>query len=204
MEACTSVTILVPVVWLSAFTVVAYFLTLTIAAIVYAPSQPDIWQTSVYAVPWFSSHEQGPLTHKSSSSTSSTSTTSSSKTLRSKGIWDEELKDDEECASPRRCCPSIPNAPWARSFQNRSRRGRDRPFATRSQVIAANPHLPMPPPKAHPVPFAARYLELTRPFSNEVYDVDKPLPIPETLSQWIRADLAEGKTVHTRPPITPR
>jgi hypothetical protein len=154
---------------------------------------------SVYDVPWFISRVPPPLGHKSSGSTSSSKTIRV--TQRARCIWDDDVKDEEEAEPPRaRSCLSLPVAPWARSYQ-KNRRGLDRPFATRSQVIAANPDIPVPPPKAYPLPIAARYLEISRPFPIEA-DHDKPLP--QTLSQWVRADIAEGRDVHTRPPITPR
>jgi len=199
--ACSSATVLVPVAWLSSFTVLVYFLTLTITTVVYAPSTPEIWSTSVYAVDWFvpsTTHSPYPPQHKRSLSNSSTAYSIN----RTKGVWadDEEEAAGKGTSNPRRSCLSMAIAPWARRFQNQ--RAVDRPFATRSLVAAANPDVPMPPPKSHPPPIAARYLQMSHPFPSEVENQDRPIP-RTTLSQWVRADQAEGKTVHTRPPISP-
>jgi hypothetical protein len=197
--ACSSATVLVPVAWLSSFTVLVYFLTLTITTVVYAPSTPEIWSTSVYAVDWFApstTHSPYPSQHKRSLSNSSTTHSVN----RAKGVWADDEEEAVNKSDPARSCLSLAVAPWARRFQNQ--RAVDRPFATRSLVAAANPDVPMPPPKSYPTPIAARYLEISRPFPSEVDDQDRPVPRP-TLSQWVRADQAEGKTVHTRPPISP-
>jgi len=197
LAACTSATALVPVAWLSTFSIVVYFLTLTITTLVYAPSYPGIWSSSIYDVPWFISQDPPSLAHKKSSSTTTSNTAYSTK--RSNNIWDED--EEQAVAAPSRSCLSLVVAPWARPFQNK--RGVDRPFATRSQVVAANVMAPVPPPKSHPPPIAARYMGLQHPFPSEVDDEDKPIPYA-TLSQWVRADVTQGRTVHTRPPITPR
>jgi len=196
LAACTSATALVPISWLSTFTTLVYFLTLTITTIVYAPYTPGIWSSSIYAVPWFSPRDPPPIYHKPSSS-------SLPGIQRANGIWDDEAKDQETGtnSASRRSCLSLVVAPWAKGFQNR--RGLDRPFATRSQVVAANPDVPAPPPKSYPPPIAARYLEISHPFPSEVDDQEKPIS-RATLSQWVRADIANGRTVHTRPPISPR
>jgi len=195
--ACTSATVLVPLAWLSTFSTIVYFLTLTITTIVYAPYHAGIWSSSVYAVPWFALGDPPPLYHKSS-------TSAIRSTERSNGIWDEEQqRKDEEggCASSsRNSCLSLVTAPWAKAYQNR--RGLDRPFATRSQVVAANPEIPAPPPKSYPLPIASRYLDL--PVLPTDVDGQRPLSRSATLSQWVRADMASGRTVHTRPPISPR
>jgi hypothetical protein len=237
LSICTSVTILVPVAWLSSFTTVVYFLLLSISTFVYAPCYPGIWRTSVYDVPWFLSPDAAgfSLPHKSPSSSTSTMKTSSSATLRDtpriRGIWDHDEDDDEmvqslantatadaaaaggDAHARRSCFSSLRVAPWARAYQ--SRRGLDRPFATRSQVLAANPGLkpltllPTPPPKTaeagYPLPIASRYMGLPpdafkKDRKNSAAEKD---PRPNTLSQWVRADIAEGRNVHTRPPITP-
>jgi hypothetical protein len=196
LALCTSVTVLVPLAWLSTFATIVYFLTLIITTIVYAPYHPDIWTSSVYAVPWFSPRDPPPLYHKGSAPTVRSSTE------RCNDVWDEESKIDENIsAQASRSCLSIVTAPWARGYQNR--RGLDRPFATRSQVVAANPDVPVPPPKSYPPPNAARYLEISRPLPSQRND-QYPITRSATLSEWVRADIASGRTVHTRPPISPR
>ena len=167
----------------------------------YESSIPDIWNCSVCTVSWFAVQERPELTHcvtrKPSSSTSSSVTLKNSK--RTKCVWDDEVKDDEESGTgrPRTAYLSLAIAPWAKPFQ--SKRGVVRPFATRSQVLAANPNVPPVPPKSYPTPIAARYLEVSRRSMTESADRGQ-----STLSQWVRADITEGKNVHTMPPITPR
>jgi hypothetical protein len=128
--------------------------------------------------------------------------TSSSHTLRSgspphraRGVWDDE-EDETECTRVASCA-SIPIAPWAKPFIA-NKRGLDRPFATRSQVIAANPDLPIPPPKSKALPIATRYMGLSGNRWNEHKN-----NATKTLSQWVRDDVVEGRNVHTNPPITP-
>lgn len=50
---CTSSHLLVPVSWLSSFTVIAYFLMLFGTTMAHLHSYPLIWWNTVYSVPWF-------------------------------------------------------------------------------------------------------------------------------------------------------
>jgi len=215
--ACATSSVLVPVTWLTTFTLIAYCLMLTISAIIHAKPLPGMWSVAVRVVPWFVPGGGLPAKKLPEPKAQSTKSRPVSFSGSEVSVQLSKPNNDVEAALPNvetsaRITDFI-SAPWAKN--RAGRRGIDPPFFTKGN----NDNDSVPEARPRP-PRATRYFELSwfRPksqaqpavtpqtpggvFGRAPGDEDDPIPLPR-LSEWIRADAEKGINVHTIPPISP-
>ncbi|KAK7467018.1 hypothetical protein VKT23_004080 [Stygiomarasmius scandens] len=207
-----SLSLLIPVTWLSSLCILAHFFVLFMSAMTHMQGDADIWSKSIYSVKWFgfSSTKIGP----------SDVGVPRPKTGFEDDSWTTYLADIESSAARKARYPAsdIEKAPWAPS---NVRRGRDAPFQTparsdtdtsrqSSPTPRANDALPPLPLRVEPKASAvgSRFIERFREsqrlsragafnfFPTEVDDHDLPIPLPR-FSRWFQAN---GEQANKRSP----
>jgi len=210
-SVCASSWLLIPSTWLSSILFLAYFLTLFMTTMAHKDLYSDIWRRTVYGVVWFGrSHE---ISFKGNvKNIEDIENSSAQKQLH-------PVSESVKNASVEKTPPKATNS---------VRRGIDAPFSRRQSRSCSNSSslaistltLPSSPDKSAKSE-GSRFIEtfreptlLARPESSEhfvadyqiaqdplpslVIDVDAPIPLPR-LSEWVRADVLNGTSVHTNP-----
>ncbi|KAI0273675.1 hypothetical protein BC834DRAFT_966164 [Gloeopeniophorella convolvens] len=207
LSVCASITLLVPVTWLSAMTLLAYWIAVMTLCITHLRLHDQLWRTPIYAVTWFSedgtaaSRDEAPQLPPLDTSTSARlSVVPPRRHSISSFPQDVERQNpvDREKPLP---SPGQPSAWYTRLLPGRP--GKDHPFAFRRTkapefqwwVPPAQGDGENPSPKLRPVPAAGDSepppLAALPPAREAELDEDKPIPAGSR-SQWVRAAQAPG------------
>lgn len=210
-NVCASSLLLVPSTWLSSMLYLVYFLTLFTSTMAHKRLYSDIWTRSVYGVVWFGQ------SHDSFSKDNVASHLNVEPYI-------DQYKDIENSSLRKRLHPiSDPVEKATPLVMNTARRGIDPPFTRQPKSTDSSSDLSFPsyPNRSAKSESGSRFIEKFRestllarseslehfvansqvhqdPFPLSVLDVDTPIPLPR-LSQWVRADVLRGISVHTNP-----